>query len=111
MVSYFTVPLWNVSMSVWKRSFLHKSLCASKKGGCLGCRFVPVSKGLSNGGKAGITLAVLAAFALLVVLPIVLLKRRKGRRRAEADQAESRAKLVDAAHDPEIGHGASNGFH
>lgn len=77
----------------------------------LGCRYVPVSKGLSNGGKAGITIAVLVAFVLLVVLPIVLLKRRKARRRAAADQAESRAKLVDAAHDPEMGEAASNSFH
>lgn len=90
------------------------SSCASKDSdGCmgLGCRYVPVSKGLSNGGKAGITIAVLVAFVLLVVLPIVLLKRRKARRRAAADQAESRAKLVDAAHDPEMGEAASNSFH
>lgn len=66
-----------------------------------GRRYVPVSKGLSNGAKAGITLAVLVGIALVVVLPIVLLKRRKARRAAEP--AEARAALVDAAYDPEAG--------
>ncbi len=68
-----------------------------------------MSKGLSNGAKAGITLAVLVGFALLVVVPIVLLKRRKARRRATANPAEARARLVDAAFDPEAG--SSNGYH
>ncbi|EIE26107.1 hypothetical protein COCSUDRAFT_46497 [Coccomyxa subellipsoidea C-169] len=71
--------------------------------------YVPVSKGLSNGAKAGVTLAVLVGLALLVVLPIVLLKRRKARRRAAANPAEARARLVDAAFDPEAGN--SNGYH
>ncbi len=71
-----------------------------------------MSKGLSNGAEAGITLAALAGIALLVALPIALLKRRKAHRRAAADSAEARARLVDAAHDPEAGmSGASNGFH
>ena len=65
-----------------------------------------MSRGLSNGAKAGITLAALVGIALLVVLPIVLFKRRKARRAAEP--AEARAALVDAAHDPEVGR---NGFH
>ena len=78
----------------------------SKKGWYGGRRYVPVSRGLSNGAKAGITLAALVGIALLVVLPIVLFKRRKAWRAAEP--AEARAALVDAAHDPEVGR---NGFH
>ncbi|BDA44392.1 probable multicopper oxidase LPR1 homolog 3 at C-terminar half [Coccomyxa sp. Obi] len=70
--------------------------------------YVPVSKGLSNGAKVGITLAALVGIAVLIVLPIVLLKQRKAARRRAAEPAEARAALVAAAHDPEVG---TNGIH
>jgi hypothetical protein len=68
------------------------------------CRYLPVSKGLSNGAQAGITIAVLIGLAVLIAVPVVLLKRRKAQRRALREQ-ESRARLVQPSQssDPEIG--------
>ncbi len=60
------------------------------------CRYVLVnSSGLSNGARAGVTLAALAGLALLVGLPITLNKRRKAARRA-AKEHDARAKLMGA---------------
>lgn len=77
-------------------------------------RYVPVSRGLSNGARAGVTLAILAGLAALIGIPVTLHKRRKAARRA-ADEQESRAKLMmrssaesssdDGSDDAELGKG------
>lgn len=59
------------------------------------CSYVEMQhKGMSAGGLAGITLAALAAFVALVVVPVMVLKRRKMLRRRA--QAEGRSRLVES---------------
>lgn len=53
-----------------------------------------MSKGLSNGAKAGVTLAVLAGLVVLIGVPIAVHKRRKAAARRLADELDSRAKLM-----------------
>ena len=64
----------------------------------LRCSYVEMQhKGMSSGAMAGITLAALAAFVALVVVPIVVAKRRKMLRRRA--QEEGRSRLVESAED------------
>ena len=55
-----------------------------------------MDKGLSPGGEAGVTLAAIFAFIVLILVPVLYFKRKR-RLAAEAREAEHRAGLMHNA--------------
>ena len=59
-------------------------------------RIINLNTGLSQGGKAGVTLAGIFAFVVIIVVPVMYFKRRR-RLAQEAREAEQRTNLMHHA--------------